>query len=85
MLYAIFQGRDSLLILRRIRDWNAQEIETNLRTAFAETESTIPLDVLANYLAWAQIALILVAGEAPTSRARKPGADVPPFAACRYS
>ena len=58
MLYAIFQGKDSVLIMRRIRDWNAQEIETNLRTAFAETDSTIPLDVLANYLAGAQIALL---------------------------
>ena len=58
MLYAIFQGKDSLLIMRQIRDWNAREIETNLRTVFAETESTIPLDVLANYLAGAQIALM---------------------------
>jgi AcrR family transcriptional regulator len=58
LLYAIFQGKDSLFIMRRIRDWNAQEIETNLRAAFAEAESTIPLDVLANYLAGAQIALI---------------------------
>lgn len=58
LLYAIFQGKDSLFIMRRIRDWNAQEIETNLRTAFAEAESTIPLDVLANYLAGAQIALL---------------------------
>lgn len=58
LLYAIFQGKDSLFIMRRIRDWNAQEIETNLRAAFAEAKSTIPLDVLANYLAGAQIALI---------------------------
>ena len=58
LLYAIFQGRDSLFIMRRIRDWNAQEIETNLRTAFAEAETTVPLDVLANYLAGAQISLL---------------------------
>jgi len=58
MLYAIFQGKDSLLIMRQIRDWNAREIETNLRTVFADAESTIPLDVLANYLAGAQIALM---------------------------
>ena len=58
MLYAIFQGKDSLLIMRRIRDWNAQEIEANLRSVFAEADSTIPLDVLANYLAGAQIALL---------------------------
>ena len=57
-LYSIFQGKDSLLILRRIRDWSAQEIEANLRAAFAEAESTIPFNVLASYLAGAQIALV---------------------------
>ena len=36
LLYSIFQGKDSLLILRRIRDWNAQEIEGTLRAAFDE-------------------------------------------------
>jgi hypothetical protein len=45
-----FSGKDGLLILRRIRDWSAQGIEANLRAAFAETDSTIPLDVLATYL-----------------------------------
>ena len=58
LLYHIFQGKDSLLILRRIRDWNAQEIEAVLRAAFVEADSTIPFDVLANYLAGAQIALV---------------------------
>ena len=57
-LYFMFQGRDSLLILRRIRDWSAQEIEAGLRAAFAEADSAIPFDVLANYLAGAQIALV---------------------------
>jgi hypothetical protein len=38
LLYSIFQGKDSLLVLRRIRDWNAREIVANLRTAFAEIE-----------------------------------------------
>ena len=57
-LSAIFQGKDSLLILRRIRDSNAQEIEANLRKAFADSDITMPLDVLANYLAGAQIALL---------------------------
>ena len=58
LLYPIFQGKDSLLILRRIRDWSAQEIEANLRAAFAEADSSIPLDVLASYLAGAQLALM---------------------------
>jgi len=57
-LYSIFQGKDSLLLLRRIRDWSAQEIEAVLRAAFAEADSTIPFDMLANYLAGAQIALV---------------------------
>ena len=57
-LYLIFQGRDGPLILRRIRDLSAQEIEGNLRAAFAEANSTIPFNVLANYLAGAQIALM---------------------------
>ena len=57
-LYPIFQGKDGPLLLRRIRDWSAQEIEANLRAAFAEADSTIPFDVLANYLAGAQIALV---------------------------
>jgi len=57
-LYPIFQGKDGPLILRRIRDWSAQEIEANLRAAFAEADSAIPFDVLANYLAGAQIALV---------------------------
>ena len=58
LLFSIFQGKDSLLILRRIRDWNAQEIEASLRASFSEEGSKIPLDVLANYLAGAQIALM---------------------------
>jgi AcrR family transcriptional regulator len=58
LLYPIFQGKDGPLILRRIRDRSAQEIEASLRAAFAEADGTIPFDVLANYLAGAQIALV---------------------------
>ena len=58
LLYPIFQGKDSLLFVRRIRDRSAQEIEASLRAVFAEADSTIPFDVLANYLAGAQIALV---------------------------
>ncbi len=57
-LYPIFQGKDGPLILRRIRDRSAQAIEANLRAAFADVDSTIPFDVLANYLAGAQMALV---------------------------
>ena len=58
MLYSIFHGKDNLILLRQLRDWNAQQIEANLRAAFAELESSIPLDVLSNYLAGAQITLL---------------------------
>jgi len=57
-LYPVFQGKDSPLILRQIRDRSAREIEANLHSAFGETRSMIPLDLLANYLAGAQIALM---------------------------
>jgi AcrR family transcriptional regulator len=58
MLHSVFQGKDSLLLLRQLRDWNAQQIESNLRAAFSAADSTIPLDVLSTYLAGAQIALL---------------------------
>lgn len=57
-LNSIFQGKDGSLILRRIRDLSAQKIEANLRAVFTETDSTTPFEVLANYLAGAQIALV---------------------------
>ena len=57
-LSPIFQGKDSQLILRQIRDRSAREIETNLRATFGEAKRIIPLDMLANYLAGAQIALM---------------------------
>jgi AcrR family transcriptional regulator len=58
LLYPIFQGKDSSLILRQIRERSAREIETNLRLVFTESESAIPVDMLSNYLAGAQIALM---------------------------
>lgn len=57
-LEPMLQGKDSLLILRRIRAGLAQEIEASLRAAFAEADSRIPLDVLAVSLAGAQITLV---------------------------
>ena len=57
-LYSVLQGKDSLLILRRIRDRSANEIKANLQAAFPEVDSSIPLDVLANYIAGSQIALV---------------------------
>lgn len=58
LLYPIFQGKDGTLILRRIRDWSAEEIEESLRAAFADADSAIPFNLLAGYLAGAQIALL---------------------------
>jgi len=58
LLSPIFQGKDSLPILRRIRDRSAQSIEASLRAAFAEADSTLPFDLLASYLAGAQLALV---------------------------
>jgi len=57
-LNPIFQGKDGALLLRRIRDQSAQEIEANRRVAFAESEAGISLELLATYLAGAQIALV---------------------------
>jgi AcrR family transcriptional regulator len=57
-LNPIFQGKEGSLLLRRIRDQSAQEIAANLRAAFAESDNTISLDLLAIYLAGAQIALV---------------------------
>lgn len=54
-LSPIFQSKESL---RQIHKWNAQEIETNLRARFDETDTLIPFEILANYLAGAQIALV---------------------------
>ena len=53
-----FHGKDGSLLLRRMRDGSAQDIKASLHAAFAEADSTLPLDVLANYLAGAHIALV---------------------------
>jgi AcrR family transcriptional regulator len=58
LLYPIFQGKDSQLILRQIRDRSAREIEANLRAIFVEADSSIPFEMLANYLVGAQIAMM---------------------------
>lgn len=58
LLAPLFQSKDGALILRRVHARSAQAIEAGLRAAFAEVQSAIPLDVLANYLARAQTALV---------------------------
>jgi AcrR family transcriptional regulator len=58
LLSPVFQGEDSRLILRRVRERSAQEIAANLCAAFPDADSAIPIEVLANYLAGAQLALV---------------------------
>ena len=58
-LSPIFQGKDGPMILKQIRDRSAKEIEANLRAIMHKTDDSIPLDILAGYLAGAQLALVL--------------------------
>jgi AcrR family transcriptional regulator len=54
----VFQGEDSRLILRRVRERSAQEIAANLCKAFPDAESAMPVEVLATYLTGAQLVLV---------------------------
>ncbi len=54
----VFCGKEGVLMLRRIRDWSAHDIEASLRAAFPDSASTLSFDVLAHSLAGAQIALL---------------------------
>lgn len=58
MLLPLFQTLEGTVILRRIRDESAKEIGERLRATYSDAESTIPIDMLAGYLAGAQIALM---------------------------
>ena len=58
LLFPILRGKDGLAILRLMRERAAHAIEANLRAAFVEADCTMPLVVLANYLAGAQVALV---------------------------
>ena len=58
LLFRVFHGKEGPLLLRHLHDWSVQEIEASLRAAFPESGSTVSLDVLANYLAGAQVALM---------------------------
>jgi AcrR family transcriptional regulator len=57
LLAPIFQGQESALIVRRIRDRSAAELEASLRAAFG-AERSVPLDIMSNMLAGAQLALL---------------------------
>jgi AcrR family transcriptional regulator len=58
-LSPIFQGKDGPTILKQIRDRSAKEIEANLRAIMQKADDSIPLNILAGYLAGAQLALVL--------------------------
>ena len=58
-LAPIFQGKDGPMIPKQIRDQSAKEIEANLRAIMQKADDSIPLDILAGYLAGAQLALVL--------------------------
>jgi AcrR family transcriptional regulator len=58
LLSPIFHGPDSQVILRQMRRRGAQHIQASLQAAFPDADSSIPLEVLANYLAGAQISLM---------------------------
>jgi AcrR family transcriptional regulator len=57
-LHPILQGKEGQLILRRMRERSAQATEASLQAAFADADSTMPVGVLANYLAGAQVSLV---------------------------
>lgn len=57
-LASIFRSKNNSLLLLQLRDWSIQTIEVNLRLAFRDLGSSVPLPVLATYLAGAQLALV---------------------------
>jgi AcrR family transcriptional regulator len=54
-LRPILHGKDSEVLLRRMRDGTARDIEASLRAAFPDAEPSIPLALLATYLAGARV------------------------------
>lgn len=58
MYLAIVKGKDGDLIMRGIQEQMVKNLQASLRAAFPAQEPTIPLDILCNYIAGAQISLI---------------------------
>jgi AcrR family transcriptional regulator len=58
MYFFITQGSGADEIVRGVREQIVANIQANLRSRFREEESAVPFDVLANYIAGSQIALI---------------------------
>lgn len=58
LLLAAFFGRDSDVIFRQIRDHNARQTAAQLRVAFLGDTFIVPVEVLANFLAVAEMGLM---------------------------
>jgi AcrR family transcriptional regulator len=57
LLNSIIHSKNNALFLQRMRDENTREIKTRLLAAFPEMDKAIPLDIVATYLAGAQVAM----------------------------
>jgi AcrR family transcriptional regulator len=58
MFHAFRSSKESIIILRRMREQIVSNLENSLKTIFPDAEPRIPLDVLAEYVVGAQLALI---------------------------
>ncbi len=60
VLAPLFQGfaRDSAFLLRRMREVAARIVETRLRAALSGADGAVPVELLAQWLAGAQLALV---------------------------
>lgn len=58
VLSSIFQGKEAFFLWRHLRDRSAREIEANLRSVFGHKESAVPLELLAVYMASAQMGVV---------------------------
>jgi AcrR family transcriptional regulator len=58
MYFFITRGSGADEIVRGVREQIVANIQANLRSRFREEDSAVPFDVLANYIAGSQIALI---------------------------
>jgi AcrR family transcriptional regulator len=55
---AIVRGKDGDIIMRGIQEQMVLNLQASLKEAFPEQEPTMPMDILCNYIAGAQISLI---------------------------
>jgi hypothetical protein len=58
MYFFITQGSGADEIVRGVREQIVSNIQANLRRRFREEDSSVPFDVLANYIAGSQLSLV---------------------------